>query len=335
MVITDLQRYFTAEAVGQVLKNSVPVRTPIWERVFKTTRQHPLSYISTKVVAESTGNVPLIKRGTSSIGVQGGDETANLFEPQPIAINQVLKAKDFMDLAALGSETAMQNWVGEKLANMRDRVFETIEALCCQAFVGSINYAIKVYDGDLGNYNVDFGPLIPASAYTGFVGSWKTAELAAIFKDLLLLINAIKLKTRYGNKIGILAGRDVFYTLVSKLSAVNTSSQITLKIEQDKLYLNGIVIEYMGDAGYTDLSDSTYVQCIGDDELVLFAEDAPFTMNYLAIDDFDAAGSPSLVSRALFPKQIKQEDPSAHKILVQSKPFPIPVHMATIKQKVI
>ncbi len=335
MIITDLQKYFTKEAVGQVLKNSVPVRTPIWSRVFKTTRQHPLSHISTKVISETTGNVPMIKRGASSIGVHGGDESANLFEPQPIAINQVLKAKDFLDLSALNDESAIQSWVGEKLANMRDRVFGTIEALCCQAFVGDINYAIKVYDGDLGNYNVDFGPLIPASAYTGFIGSWKTAELSAIFKDLMLLINAIKLKTRYGNKIGILAGKDVYYALIGKLTAVNTSSTISLKIESDKLYLNGIVIEYMGDAGYTDLSDGTYVQCIGDDEIVLFAEDAPFTMNYLAIDDFDAIGKPSLVDRALFPKQIKQEDPSGYKLLVQSKPFPVPVHMATVRQKVI
>lgn len=331
----NLERYFTPEAVGQLLKDSEPVRTPIWSRVFSKTRQHPLAHISKKTIFEHSGNVPLVKRGSASIGVHDGDESADLFEPQPIAINTVIKAKDFIDLHHIGSTSSIEAWVGEKLSSLRDRVFNTIEALCCQALTGEINYAIKIYEGDLGNFKVNFGSLVPASAYAGFVGGWGTASLETIFKDLLTLQNAIRLKTRYGAKIGILAGKTAFYTLLGKLTTVNTSTAINLRVEGNSLYLNGITIEYMGDAGYTDLATTNYVQAIADDDILMFAEDAPFIMNYLAIDDFDAMEGARLVARPFFPKQIKQDDPSGYKLLVQSKPFPMPVTMATLRVTVI
>jgi len=327
---TDLQRYFTPEAVGQLLKDSMPVRTPIWTRVFANTRMHPLAHITKRTVYETTGNVPLIKRGSASIGVHDGEEATELFEPQEIAINTVIKAKDLIDLHSTGNSTSMEGWVAEKLSNMRDKVFNTIEALCCQAIRGSIDYATKIYEGDLGKFKVDFGALIQSSSYTGFVGKWAAATLDEIFKDLSYLRNAITLKTRYGRKIGILAGTNVYFTLMAKAVDTNTTSTIFMKIEEDKLNLNGIIIENMGNAGYTNLNTNVYTKAIGDDEIYLFAEDAPFTMNYLAIDDIDSVVGPRLVARSFFPKQIKQDDPSGYKLIVKSKPFPMPVSIGSL-----
>jgi len=329
-ITTDLQKYFTPKMVGQILEDFEPVRTPIWARVFSKVKQHPLGYITKQTIIDHVGNVPLTKRGTPSIGVFSGDETSDLFEPQPIAINTVIKAKDFLDLKTLGTESSLQNWVAEKLSGLRDRVYSTIEAMCCQALTGTIDYAIKIYEGDLGTYRVKFGDLIQPASYVGFVGNWASATLDEIFKDILILKNAIKLKTRYGSKIGILAGRNAYFTLMAKMKDVNTSTAINLKIEGDYLHLNGTIIEYMGDAGYTNLKTALWTPAIGDDEIVLFAEDAPFNLTYLAIDDFDAMENPVMIARPLYPKTIKQDDPSGYKILVQSKPFPMPVPMATI-----
>lgn len=331
----DLSKYFTKEAVAQLLKDSEPVRTPIWSRVFPKVRQHPLAHISKKTLIELTGNVPLIKRGTPSIGIDGAEDTAELFEPQPIAVNTVLKAKDFLDLYHINNVESIQEWVGDKLLGLRDRIYLTIEALCCQAITGLIDYPIKIYEGDLGSYKVNFGPLINPATYAGFTGAWGAQDLETIFKDLLLMSSAISDKTRYGSKIGFLAGRTAFYTLVGKLQSSQTTTKVDLKIEKNKVLLNGFEIEYLGGAEYTDLHTGSKVKAIGDNDLFIFAEDAPFQMNYLAIDDFDANEGARLVARPFFPKQIKQEDPSAYKILAQSKPFPIPVPLASISQDVI
>jgi len=331
----DLDRYFTAEAIGQVLYDAEPVRTPIWSRVFSKTKQHPLPHISKKTFVETTGNIPVIKRGSSSIGVYDGEDTVDLFDPQPLAVNTIIKASDFLNLQMVGDESTLQDWVADKLSMLRDRIFTTIEALCIQAFVdGEINYAIKIYEGDLGDYKVNFGNLIPVPV--AFTGVWGGATIENIFKDILVLKNAIKKHTRYGSTIGILAGETAFYTLVGKAEGMMTSTTVNMRIEEDTVLINGTKIEYMGDAGYTDLKTGAWVDAIGTNDIVLFAEDAPFQLNYLAIDDFDAiTGGPQVVARSFFPKSIRQDDPSGYKILVQSKPFPMSVPLATLKVTVI
>lgn len=334
-VQVDISKYFTSDSIGQLLKDSAPVRTPMWARVFGNVKQHPLPHISKRTMVETTGNVPLVKRGTASIGVNDGEEISDLYEPQPIAVNTVMKAMDFVNLKSIGTVSAIETYLADKLNGLRNRIFNTIEALCIQAMTGTINYSIKVYDGDLGNYKVSFGNTIQPSAYVGFVGNWATAKLEDIFSDLMILESAITERTMYGSKIGILAGRKAFFTLVGKAKDTNTSSTMRMVIDQKTVNFNGVVIEYFGDAGYTDLVTGNKVKAIDDNEILLFAEDAPFSMNYLAIDDFDAAGNAQMIARPIFTKEIKQEDPSARKLLAMSKPFPMPVTSCILRVRVI
>ncbi len=327
----DLDRFFTPDAIGQILVDAEPVRTPVWSRVFKKTKQHPLPHISKKTFVETTGNIPVIKRGSSSIGVYDGEDTVDLFDPQPLAVNTIIKASDFLNLQMVGDEDAVQTWVADKLSMLRDRIFITIEALCVQAFVdGEINYAIKIYEGDLGDYKVHFGSLITPPA--GLTLGWATASISEIFQDIMLSKNAIKKHTRYGSSIGVLAGETAFFSLVAKAQTMLTSTPVNMKIEEDTVIINGTKVEYFGDAGYTDLKTGAWTPALGANEVIFFAEDAPFQLNYLAIDDFDAiTGGPQVVARSFFPKAIKQDDPSGYKILVQSKPFPMSVPLGTLK----
>ena len=329
-VTVDISRYFTPESVAQLLKDSKPVRTPIWHRVFSDVKQHPLPFISRKTFTENSTNVPLIKRGNASIAIYDGDDQSSLFEPQPIAINTILKANDFLNLNMIANVDSLDSWMSDKLGLLRDSVFNTVEALCCQAMLGSIDYSIKIYEGDLGDYKVDFGNLITAPSLSG--GLWDgTATIENVFEDILVLKNKIRNETRYGRKIGILAGTKAFYTLVGLMKDVDTNpTKVDLKIDEDSVYINGTKIEYMGDAGYNALDTGAFVPAIAETDIFLFAEDAPFRMNFLAIDDFDANGNAKLEARSLYPKVITQDDPSAKKLLVQSKPFPMPVPLASL-----
>jgi len=327
-VITEISRYFNEKSVAQLLEDKEPIRTPVWNRVFTKDVQLGLGYVSRKIVSDTTGNVPLIKRGTSSIPLNDGNEQTDLFEPQPLAINHVLKAKDMIDLKQMDNEFSLRQWIADKFESQKNVIDRTIEALCCQALRGSIDYSIKVFDGDLGDYKVDFGSTLAVPA--AFAGNWDTASITDIFKDLQALANTIKLGTIYGSRIGILAGENVYNTLIGKAMGVSTSTSVNMKVEPDTVILNGWKIENFSTAQYTNIKTGQKVKAVGDDEILLFAEDAPFQLTFLAIDDFDAHGEAKLIARDFYPKLIKEEDPSAYKIMTQSKFFPMPVPGATI-----
>jgi len=325
--VSTINRYLRPEILAQELVVKTPVRTPVWSRIFKKVGMHAFPHISVSTVKKTTGNLPILRRGQASIAVHDGEDSQTLFNPQPIGVNTSLRASDFLDLAGMNGET-VQHWVGDQVSDLRDRAYMTIEALCCQAAKGNINYSMKVAEGGgLGTYNVNYGSLIPNPTITG---GWGTATIDKIFEDLMLISNSITDSTRFGDEISYLVGKDVYFAVLKKLNDSTTTTKINYKVSEKRLELNGVVLEYFGDAGYTDLATGNYVKFCADNEIFAFAENAPFELKYLPIDDFDAQGSPKLEVSPFFVKSVLVKDPSAITVIAQTKPFPLPVPSASL-----
>ncbi len=333
MLMTDIARYLTQDTIAVILEKTPAPETPTWARVFSRTNLHPQITIAIRTNEANTQNVPLINRGNSSIPLYFGQSTDTMYEPQTISLNTIISAKDFQDLAQISKVFTLETWLASKVNGLRDSTYKTIEALCCQALNGTIDYALKAHEGTLSKYYCDFGNLVTAPTLTGSI-LWDDEDktIEQIAEDLLNFRTAITDNASYGGKMGILAGKGAFFALMGKMTTVNTNpTKISIEVKGDILILNGYTIEYFGDAGYKDPADGSDIPCIPATDIIMFSEDAPFTMNFLALDVFDKTQSNNLVVDPFYVRNEFQSDPDGLKVMSMSKPFPIPVTISTLK----
>ncbi len=315
----EVQKLFNNQRViSEVLKSLPPLRTPVVDEIFTTKKLHPLPQIGVEYIKDITESLPLVKRTANGVTIGSETDSVMYIEPHPIRVIERISAKEANDLKSLGKD--YQTFVAQKLDRMRRAIRLTTEALCSQALRGQIQYPIMTENGTLDTYIVDFtnsGENTPVS-YTAQTPWANVNNISQILDDLINVSE--KLQERgYGYNLKIWAGKNAFRKVVELAANLGAKSKIDVRIESRSVNVAGFEIELMNKV--VRLPDGTTQKVVKDNEVLIIDKDAPFTLYYLAIDNFDAG----LKASNVFVKAYKEPSGTSVVVMAESKPLPVPV----------
>ena len=322
----NIRQYFTPTAIGQHLEALPVLETFIMDLIYTTRITHPLPVLGVDELLSITGNVPVVRRGTSAFPLSSDAKGITYLEPQPVDVSSFLGAVDLNNLKLLGAQ-GVEYWVRGKVDTQRRAVRSTTEAMACQSLSGAISYPMRT-DSGLDTYNVNFGSILGYEV----TAPWDAQDttLAMILLDLIGMGNVIKRTSGYGSKIIFLAGQDAFIAVANKVIGVQ-DAKISAQVTEKGVSIGGFTIQ-LATGGYKDLANQgAWVPSVADDAIVAVAVDAPFKLFYCALDDLDA----NLLPMPFFSKPIKKDNPSGYDIIGMSKPVPVPVPKAICKSLVV
>jgi len=314
----NLRQLFSPKAVAEAIKRLPKLETPVMDSIYKDRRSWPFPMIGRSEIAKTIGNQPVVRRGSPSVNVSGGELSIDFIEPQPVDLSVHVTAAELNNLKMLNS-SGLSAWRDAKIADLRAMVRATAEALAAQSLTGKIQYPMK-YEGGYTYYEVDFGETL---SYTPSK-TWDTAEIQDVLLDLVNMNTQIKRSQGYGGKTRIFAGAKAFVEIAGKVISLSAgASRITARVTEQAVEVAGFRIELIN-TSYEDHKAGVHKPVVDDKKIVMIATDAPFRFYYLAIDDLDAG----LQAMPLYVKPIKEDDPSGYKLKGMSKPLPIPVPKA-------
>ena len=313
-----LKLFNNKQVIAEALKELPPLRTPVIDNVFTTKKQHPLAQIGVDYIKDLTETKPLVKRGAPGVPVGSGTDSVMYLEPHPVKVVEQITGKEANDLKVLGKD--YKSFVAQKLDRMRRVIRLTTEALSAQALRGQIQYPIYTENGVLDTYIVDFtngGEITPVN-YTAPTRWTSATSVSTILDDLVNITEQMQQKG-YGYNVRIWAGRTAFREVVRLAENVSAKSKVDVRIESRSVNVAGFEIELMN--AVVKLPDGTTQKVVNDNEILVFDKDAPFTLYYLAIDDFDAGLRPE----PMFVKAYKDQSRGTVIVQAESKPLPVPV----------
>lgn len=322
---------FTPAEIAQAIANVPEMSTPVMDTFFpaKNRRNHQWAYLNATEVSRLIKNVPVVGRDSQSYGQAGTRLDMNQIVPMPVKLSRTISDARLNDLLAMSVQSRVDFLSGE-IASMRESVRLTAEALSAQALVaGKIDYNMMV-DGVLESYKVNYG--VTPTEYT-VAKKWDAdgVGLAQILSDLAKMASKIR---KAGGSGAIAFGVDssTFAVLAEKVLALSNDNRMAARLDDGTVKISGYTITEIADT-YTKIganNASSDEAKIPAKTIVASAVDANH-FRYCSIDDSDAgfAGLP------LFVKEIPMEDPSGSKLIVQSKPFPLPNLSTTVKAVVL
>lgn len=314
----DLRKYFTPQAIATTLRRLPPLKTPVLSRVYTDTRNHPMPVLGIDELDKVVSNVPVVRRGTAAFPLRGGERGVSYIEPHGVDVSAFLGGVELNNLKLLDN-AGVQQWVDDKIDDMRRVVRKTSEALAGQSLSGKISYPMKT-DSGLATYEVDFGSTLGYTPAT--LWDHHDADLAMVLNQLIELTTVVQ-ESGYGSDIAIMAGAKAFVTLARMVISLSNSGHIAGQVTDKSISLAGYNVELMN-AVYTDLTTSTTKKVVDDHKLVAVALDAPFRHYYCALDDVDAG----LLPMPFYASPEKKQNPSGYEIVGKSKPMPVPVTKA-------
>jgi len=318
--------------VAEVLKTLPPLKTTVLDNVYPVDkrRQHPFAQIGIEEVADTVMTVPVVRRGAPGVPVSQEAGLTAYIEPQPIRIEDSIGAKEANDIKALGQD--WKQFLAQKLDRIRRKVRATTEALAAQSLTGKIQYPLLLENGTFTTYEVDFtrGGANPILTYTPAT-AWNASD-ASIPKVLndLITIEEMMQENGFGSRIRFWAGKEAFKALMSLSMATRAEKKLQLSVEGHIINVAGYQVELMN-AAYKNPQTGDMVKVVGENELLAWDEDAPFTLFYLAIDHFKAG----LKATPLFVYSYEAERGDTFRIFAESKPLPCPVVKAICKATVV
>ncbi len=317
----NLRQYFTPDAVARILKTLPPLNTPVIDTIYPDNkrRQHGLSVVRADEITKTTNTVPVVRRGSTSVPVGNDGRSIMYIEPQPIEVSSFFAAKDLNDLKLL-DKTGQQQVVTNRIDDLRRIVRLTTEGLAAQSLTGSIAWPMKRDDGTLDTYEVAFGTTLSYSPSTLWDATGKKAS--DILDDLIQIEAEVQQNSGY-SQLKIWAGKDAFITLAGVVENLSGKGTIKASITERAINLAGYSVE-LNNITYYDPATKTNKNIVDTKKIVAWANDAPFSLIYCAIDDMGAG----LLPMPFYAKPIEQDDPNGVKILGKSKPLPIPVTKA-------
>ena len=131
-----------------------PENTSLAAAYFKSRPMHNSTQIAASKIKRETGNIPVVGRGGPGVRPKHGAETI-MIEPMPIEIDDTISAVE-MDNYERATEMGKNQIIDEFTGEHYDMVRETMNALCCQAHRGKIDYMMKTESG-LQRYVVEYG----------------------------------------------------------------------------------------------------------------------------------------------------------------------------------
>lgn len=284
-----------------------PDNTSLAAAYFKSRPMHPSTMISATQIKKEIGNIPVVGRGGPGIRPKHGLDTRPI-EPMPIEIDDVVTAKQ-MDEYDRADDMGKQQITDEYTSEHYDMVRETMNALCCQAHRGKIDYMMKTETG-LVRYVVDYGTV--STVQLGRLLSKLT--VAQAIQDLSKLAQRPKQKG-VGGPVEFVVASDVYSTYVELLTKANQQNMIN-----DEYLLMGKFKVYEDNDSYIDIVNGTRVQksLCNPGEICCRVINAGQSMPFCKLDD---TVQQSTVAFYTFSKD--RDDQRGTNIYSKSKPFPL------------
>lgn len=213
-----------------------PENTSLAAAYFKQRPMHNSTHIAASKIKKETGNIPVVGRGGPGVRPKHGAETM-LIEPMPIEIDDTISAVE-LDEYERSTDMGKNQIIDEFTGEHYDMVRETMNALCCQAHHGKIDYMMKTESG-LQRYVVEYGTAEQIAAMT-IAFSKKLSALK--YSDAVNYLSKLaqKVKTNgVGGPVEFIAAGNVYSAFVELANKNNSNNAIDgefVKIGKFKVY---------------------------------------------------------------------------------------------------
>ncbi|HOP33236.1 MAG TPA: major capsid protein [Candidatus Hydrothermia bacterium] len=312
----NLRQYFTPKAIADTLEKLPPLSTPVIDKIYPepSRKQHQFPVLGFSEIKKVVKNVPVVRRGSVAVSVEGDTGAMTYIEPQPIEVSTFMSAKELNDMKLL-SDKGIQEHIADKIDFLRRVVRKTTEALAAQSLTGEISYPMKTATG-YDTYTVNFGSTFSYTITTRWDDSSK--KLSGVLDDLIGISEAIS-ENGYSN-IVFLAGSGAFSALANLVLSTMAETKIAAQITEKNIVVAGFTVELMN-SKYVDLTTGDTKYAVPTNKICAVSLDAPNTLYYCAIDDIEAG----LVAMPFFATPDTKKNPSGVEIIGKSKPLPVPV----------
>ena len=287
---------------------SQPANSSNARAYFSQTKLKNSTHISAAELKREYGNVPVVVRGDTGITPKHGADVTDIV-PMPIEIDDKISAVDSDELertTGMGLNQIVDDYLGQHA----DMVRNTINALCCQAHKGAIDYMMKTGSG-FERYQVNYGTVKSVT----FDETMSTLTLGVAVQRLSE-IKSLTVKQGVGGPGEFIAGSTVYAKLTDLLAAAMQADNI-----HDGYLMVGPYKVLEDNDSYVDVATngtkSTKTMC-GEREVIYRALSAGQKLCYLRLDD--------VVQKAAVPIYSfteKGEGQRGMKLYTKSKPFPL------------
>lgn len=266
------------------------------------------THIAASELLREYGNVPVITRGDNGVVPKHGVKVSDI-APMPIEIDDKISAVH-MDELERASSLGRNQIVDEYLSQHAEMVRETINALCCQAHKGKIDYMLKSISGK-ERYQVDYGAVKTIT--------FAKTLAAATLGDAVNYLNQLRsqvTRSGVGGPGEFIAASDVYARFADLLTQAKQSDRIN-----DGYLMIGAYKVLEDNDSYTDLDEGgnkVQKSLCGVGEICYRAANAGQRLVYLRLDD--------VVQREAVPLYaftVKSDDQRGEKLYTKSKPFPL------------
>lgn len=266
------------------------------------------THIAASELLREYGNVPVITRGDNGVVPKHGVKVSDI-APMPIEIDDKISAVH-MDELERASSLGRNQIVDEYLSQHAEMVRETINALCCQAHKGKIDYMLKSISGK-ERYQVDYGAVKTIT--------FAKTLAAATLGDAVNYLNQLRsqvTRSGVGGSGEFIAASDVYARFADLLTQAKQSDRIN-----DGYLMIGAYKVLEDNDSYTDLDEGgnkVQKSLCGVGEICYRAANAGQRLVYLRLDD--------VVQREAVPLYaftVKSDDQRGEKLYTKSKPFPL------------
>ncbi len=227
----DIKKFFTPQAVKEMLLSAPEVPTPIMDLVFKDRKNWPMAKIPLAMIEQAVGNMPVIRRnGQAYVTKSPGAKLLDI-EPMPVILTDSIPAAEINNLKALfatGGAPSVQDYVNEKLSYMRVNTKLTAEALAAQALTGKIDYPMATGAGGFIRYEIEYGKPIKATAAQKW--SAEKVTIADVKKDLDKGASTMRSKG-CTSEIAWLCSGDVYAAVLALIAALPNDTRVQAKEE--------------------------------------------------------------------------------------------------------
>lgn len=290
-----------------------PENTSLAAAYFKQRPMLNSTHIAAAKIKKETGNIPVVGRGGPGVRPKHGAETM-LIEPMPIEIDDTISAVE-LDNYERATELGKNQIIDEYTGEHYDMVRETMNALCCQAHHGKIDYMMKTENG-LQRYVVEYGTAAEIAAMTISFGK-KLSVLK--YGDAVNFLSKLAQRVKangVGGPVEFIAAGDVFSTFVELANKNNANNAIDgefVKIGKFKVYEdNDSYIDF--DSSGNKIAKSLCAP----GTICCRALNAGQSMPFLKIDDTVQRNAVPFYSFT-----VERNDHRGTDIYSKSKPFPI------------
>ncbi len=287
---------------------AMPENTSNARSYFRQEKLKNSTHIAASELMRDYGNVPVITRGDTGVVPEHGVSVSDIV-PMPIEIDDKISAVH-MDELSRATAMGRNQIIDEYLAEHTDMVRNTVNALCCQAHSGKIDYMMKSIGGT-SRYVVNYGTVKKIT----FPKTLATATLGDVVRYLGQLKEAVT-KNGIGGPGEFVVAGDVYARFSDLLITANRPDMI-----KDGYLIVGSFRVLEDNDSYYDLDASgnkISKSLCGVGQIVYRAINGGQKLLYLKLDD--------VVQREAVPIYsftVSNEDQRGDKIYTKSKPFPL------------